>query len=107
MWFLLAIIDSFKFPIQVDMNKLDAKQRCALFYAVESGNVSVTTYLLQRMKLPAQSDVNGLSLLMVAVVTGNQTIVTELLKSKFARDLLNKVIITLLVVQIFGCYLVH
>ena len=75
----------------VDVDKVDQqRQRSALFYAVEAGSLPTVAYLLQRVN-HFESDSNGLSLLMVAVVTGNQSIVAEILKSKFGRDLLRKV----------------
>lgn len=74
----------------VEVSRVDARHRSALFYAVESGSVAVTAYLLQRTDR-VESDSSGLSLLMVAAVTGNHAAAAEIARSKFIQDLLGTV----------------
>lgn len=71
----------------VDVNQVDLRRRSALFYAVESGSLAATSYLLQRTDR-IDSDANGLSLLMVAAVTGNHAAAAEIARSKFVHDLM-------------------
>ena len=73
--------------IRIDPHGVDKGNRNALFYAVESGSLQVTSYILQKMKT-IEPDKTGRTILMVAVATGNQLVVSEILASKFAAELL-------------------
>ena len=73
--------------LKIDPEKTNKQNRTALFFAVESGNLAITSYLLRKSKRIC-SDNNGKSILMVAVATGNQLTVSEILASRFSSELL-------------------
>ena len=75
--------------LHVSPDKLDAKGRGAIFYAVEANNLPCMTLLLDHLD-SVDSDKDGLSLLMVAIASSDHNVVQELLQSKCGKDLINR-----------------
>ena len=76
--------------LNVNVNAVDLRKRSPLFCALESSHLPAVDFILDHIA-HVDSDHNGLSPLHVATVTGNHFIVEALLKSKFGKNLVNRV----------------
>ena len=75
--------------LKVDVHSVDLRNRSALFYAVDSSNLTAVTYLLGHTKalLP---DADGKTALIVTIPTGDILVTESLLKSRFGRAMIHE-----------------
>ena len=85
----VAILKYLMEELRVDNHAVDKKQRSAIFYAIESSNLTAVNLLLTRLRrlLP---DVDGITALVAAVIAGDLLIAEAVLKSPFGRGMVHK-----------------
>ncbi len=86
----MDIVEYLVETLGADVERADSRNRCALFYAVQSSNVELTSYLVQRRQRAIDSDKTGVTPLMLAIIERNLSIVQILLDSKHGRDLVGR-----------------
>lgn len=75
--------------VRVNIHAVDNRKRCALFYAIESSNLTAVNYILGLMKR-LDEDIEGQTALFAAIMTGDLLIGEAILKSSFGRSMIHR-----------------